>query len=222
MKLRRSGVCAALLVLTVSLGVGQERAGAWGPFSSRPAHRSHPAGPTRHLAPPRPFVHQGNALPGEFDALFADLREVNRMFASGRWGYRHNCVSCSVAADDRLGGGSAVAETRPHPLMAHIYRGRFAEEVNGWSTRVLARLLGPSPWRRFRTVRDLETLARRFQALPDGASGLVLVEDHVPGGTWGHMYNVHRRGGQVYFIDAQTAGFARLRLHDRVAYVRTR
>ena len=102
-----------------------------------------------------------------------------------------NCVNCVLATDNLLAGRPAAA------LPA------LKGEAKGASIRVIEKIFGRSFGRK---TRDITEITKQLEALGPGSRGIVA---GFRGGGRGHVFNVANQGGEIRYLDGQSAGAAK-------------
>ncbi|MGW4094544.1 toxin glutamine deamidase domain-containing protein [Nocardia sp. NPDC004750] len=202
---------------TADAGAGSRDTGPRKPVSASGAVTD-----VSHMPPVGELVdaaHAGQMGPGEvagkpiadgtrgFLRIFPELRGVNPGFATGAWGFRHNCASCAVAVDQRLAGKYVTAIKRP----------KSAENDWRWPDDLLKAVGTRS---RFQPVSGFAEVEKTMLSAGPEARGIVYGIRRDADGKLvaAHTFNVINRRRRVFYVDGQhggwanTDGYAELRL----------
>lgn len=175
-------------------------------------HRGSPSVPPAKSPFQDPTItrHAGNAKQKEFDANFADIKDVNPQFSTRAWEYSNNCQSCVVVVDRVLGGSSPISAVPHHPAHPFKWPGSVTDSVGGG--------------RAFRLVTDYDEIVSEMLRSGDGARGIVhgiRVDPRTGLPRAGHVFNVVNRGGKIYFVDGQSGTWATPETYSRMEFLRT-
>ncbi|MBB5083339.1 toxin glutamine deamidase domain-containing protein [Nonomuraea endophytica] len=154
--------------------------------------------------------HAGNAKQTEFDANFANIKDVNPQFSTRAWEYSNNCQSCVVVVDRVLGGSPPISAVPHHPAHPFKWPGSVTDSVGGG--------------RAFRQVKDYDEIVSEMLKSGDGARGIVhgiRVDPRTGLPRAGHVFNVVNRGGKIYFVDGQSGTWATPETYSRIEFLRT-
>jgi Papain fold toxin 1, glutamine deamidase len=117
------------------------------------------------------------------EEVFPELAGVNPHYVEGApVGTNINCVSCAIAAQDRLTGKNPVAVATPSE--------RYGNRDN---------LLSAAPFG-LQPITTVAGVQQEMLAAGNGAVGVVVIP---LGGTMEHVINVVNRNGVIYFVDNQ-------------------